>query len=522
MAVPAHDERDYEFAVRFGLPIRKVVARSPSDNGRESEGGTDDDAVYAGDGVLVNSVSPSTGLNFNGMPNREASRKISDWLETTGQGRKKINYKLRDWLFARQRYWGEPFPIIFIDGSNEASAISEDQLPLILPEVDSFTPTGTGEPPLAKAQSWVRTVDPVSGKPAIRETNTMPQWAGSCWYYLRFMDPTNSKALVDPAKERYWGPVDLYVGGAEHSVLHLLYARFWHKVEFTRFRANDGTPVSADIAAKEGGYMSETVSAEEVVKVGNEYVLQSDPSIRVSARAHKMSKSRGNVINPDDVIQEFGADSLRLYEMFMGPLRDTKVWSTKGVEGVHRFLARSWRLVAGLQKAGEEGSTAAAEAPEREPSIDQLRTLHQCIKKVTDEIEGLRFNTAIAAMMEFVNSATKWEDRPKEVLEKFVLLLSPFAPHIAEELWSRLGNAKTLAYEPWPQAEDRYLQQDFIKIAVQVNGKVRSTIELVVGADEAAAVEAAMADAFIQKAVNGKSIAKKIFVPGRILNLVVR
>ncbi|KAG0561321.1 hypothetical protein KC19_9G055200 [Ceratodon purpureus] len=425
MAVPAHDARDFEFAKTFNLPMRQVVS---SNDGKE----WDQEEAYPGDGILVNS---SYEIDINGLSTSEAASKVIQWLEQNGSGKKQVNYKLRDWLFARQRYWGEPFPLLLLE-NGEVKAVPESDLPVTLPEIDEFTPTGTGEPPLAKATSWVNTTDPESGKPALRETNTMPQWAGSCWYYLRFMDPRNANALVDPEKERYWGSVDLYVGGAEHSVLHLLYARFWHKVlydigavstkepfqclvnqgmilgevEYTVFRdTRDGSFVSADAVDGSDYYKDERIPENLVVKKGESYALKDDPKIRVSSRAHKMSKSRGNVVNPDDVVTEYGADSLRLYEMFMGPLRDTKIWSTNGVEGVHRFLGRAWRLVVGLPLSGStypEGSIAT----DNEPTKDQLRTLHQCIKKVTEEIDNMRFNTAIAAMMEFINAANKvWE-----------------------------------------------------------------------------------------------------------------
>eukprot|EP00475_Leptophrys_vorax_P035293 TRINITY_DN58011_c0_g1_i1.p1 TRINITY_DN58011_c0_g1~~TRINITY_DN58011_c0_g1_i1.p1 ORF type:complete len:484 (-),score=25.79 TRINITY_DN58011_c0_g1_i1:97-1350(-) len=413
-----------------------------------------------------------------------------------------------------------------------------------------FTPTGTGEPPLAKAKDWVHTVDPVSGRAALRETNTMPQWAGSCWYYLRFMDPRNDAALVDPAKERYWGPVDLYVGGAEHSVLHLLYARFWHKVlydigvvstkepfqclvnqgmilgevEFTAFRNASGQFVSADVAAKQPAeHVAERVPENAVEKKGDGYVLRSDPSVRVSARAHKMSKSRGNVVNPDDVVNAFGADSLRLYEMFMGPLRETKVWSTKGVEGVHRFLARVWRLVVGQADpaTGQYRSDGVALAMDAAASEQQLRAVHACIHKVTEELEAMRFNTAIAAMMEFVNAAYKWDVVPAEAIRPLVLLLSPFAPHIAEELWQRLGNTSSLAYEPWPEALPQYLVEDTISLPVQVNGKLRATLELPVGVEQDAAMAAALEHPNIVRLMEGKTLRKTIFVKQKILNLVV-
>ncbi|KAF0918358.1 hypothetical protein E2562_023523 [Oryza meyeriana var. granulata] len=424
MAVPAHDSRDHEFALKYKLPIIKVV--SPPNSNFDSE------EAYADDGIMINSSSSSSGLNINGMLSKDAALKVTEWVEANGFGKKKVNYKLRDWLFARQRYWGEPFPVIYRDDTNEMVPLQENQLPLTLPELDDFTPTGTGEPPLTKATDWVKTIEPLSGKPASRETSTMPQWAGSCWYYLRFMDPQNASMLVDKAKESYWGPVDIYVGGAEHSVLHLLYARFWHKVlydigvvstkepfkclinqglilgevEYTAYRDNEGRWVSADSDSSLINCYQEKVPAHKVTKVGDHYVLKDDANIRLNARAYKMSKSRGNVINPDDVVSEYGADSLRLYEMFMGPLRDSKTWSTGGIEGVHRFLGRTWRLIVGTPLP--DGSYGAGTTvTDEEPTLDQLRVLHKCIARVTEEIQETRFNTAISAMMEFVNAAYK-------------------------------------------------------------------------------------------------------------------
>ncbi|CAI5489374.1 unnamed protein product [Closterium sp. Naga37s-1] len=567
MAVPAHDSRDLEFAQTFSLPVRQVVRQAAQRSGggkgkrasgeaaREEEEAAIEEA-YAGSGVMVNSAYESTGVDLNGLDNTAAGDAVVAWLEERGLGKKQINYKLRDWLFARQRYWGEPFPVVLVpgeDGQERVVGVPESQLPVVLPEMDDFNPTGTGEPPLAKATDWVNTTDPASGLPARRETNTMPQWAGSCWYYLRFMDPANSNALVDPQKEKYWGPVDLYVGGAEHSVLHLLYARFWHKVlydigavstkepfhclvnqgmilgevEFTAYRDTaSGALLSADAAAKRpaGECVPERVAEEAVEKKGEGYVLKADPSVGVSARAHKMSKSRGNVVNPDHVVFEFGADSLRLYEMFMGPLRETKVWSTKGVEGVHRFLARVWRLLVGQADPTTGQYRAAGVAPsvvDDAPSKEQLRALHACIHKVTEEVEAMRFNTAIAAMMEFTNAAYKWPNVPKDAARPLVLLLSPFAPHVAEELWHRLGGTSSLAYEPWPQALPQYLVEDTIALPVQVNGKVRATLQVAVGVEQEAAVAAALAHPNVARLVEGKSVRKTIFVKGRILNLVV-
>lgn len=519
MAVPAHDERDFEFAKTFGLPIREVV----------SGGEKDDDgqlvAAWTGDGTLVNSDASGRaipgiaerGISLDGLAVPEAKQLITSWLEHEGVGRAQINYKLRDWLFSRQRYWGEPFPVIHVEG--EPRALPEDALPVTLPEVETYQPSGTGESPLATITDWLETTDPATGEPARRETNTMPQWAGSCWYYLRFIDPKNDEALVDPEKERYWMPVDLYVGGAEHAVLHLLYARFWHMVlhdagvvstpePFARL-VNQGMILGeVEYTVSRDGTAS-TVAPEDVEKRGDGFVLKADPETAVDARAYKMSKSRGNVVNPDDVVQQYGADALRLYEMFMGPLEQTKPWSMRGVEGVHRFLARVWRL------ATEHPTTDDA------PSRDQLRTLHQTIAKVTDDIEGLRFNTAIAAMMEFTNAAYKWDATPRAVIEPFVLLLSPFAPHLAEELWQRLGHERSLAYTLWPEAKEEYLAADTVELAVQVNGKLRGSVEVAADASKEDALAAAKAHENVARYLEEGTLRKEIVVPGRLVNFVV-
>ncbi len=520
MAVPAHDDRDYEFAAAFDLPSVGVI--------------TSTDTIctcYTGDGVMQNSASEA--LDVNGMTNSVAGSKITEWLETNSVGTKSINYKLRDWLFARQRYWGEPFPIVYAENDPDVPvAVPYSDLPLTLPETDNFKPSGTGEGPLANISDWVNTLDPRDGiTSARRDTNTMPQWAGSCWYYLRFIDPMNDDNLIDKKMEKYWMPVDLYVGGAEHAVLHLLYARFWHKVlydigavstkepfqklvsqgmilgdvEYTAYVDDAGKFVNANKQAV--GQQTMKLRAEDVKKKGDGFVLAEDETIKVSARSHKMSKSRGNVVNPDEIVRDFGADSLRLYEMFMGPLRETKVWQTKGVEGCSRFLARTYRL---FDSCSDET-----------PSDDQLRLIHRCIAKVTEETENMRFNTAIAAMMEFTNAATKWERRPKVVLESFTLLLSPYAPHLSEELWERLGNQGSNAYETWPTANKSYLIEDTVTLAVQVNGKMRGKIELGLDSPESDALSVAMQQKNISKFVpDEKAIKKVIYVPGKVLNIV--
>ncbi|KAG6383828.1 hypothetical protein SASPL_156403 [Salvia splendens] len=536
MAVPAHDTRDHEFALKYNIPVCGVVT---PENGSFSYR----EKAYTGDGTMINSSSPTSGLDINGLPSKDAASKVIEWVEKTGCGMKKVNYKLRDWLFARQRYWGEPIPVIFLDGTGECVPVSEAELPLTLPELDDFTPTGTGEPPLAKALSWVQTVDPISGKSAQRETNTMPQWAGSCWYYLRFMDPRNPNALVDKEKEKYWSPVDVYVGGAEHAVLHLLYARFWHKakvlydvgvvstkepfqcvinqgiilgeVQYIAFRDSDGNLVSADSVDEMGD-----ISQEIVTKSGDYFVLKDNPDIRLIGRAHKMSKSRGNVVNPDDVVSQYGADSLRLYEMFMGPFRDSKIWSTSGIDGVHRFLARVWRLVVGSPSLDGKYNVGTVDL-DGEPSLEQLRCLHRCISKVTEEVEGTRFNTGISAMMEFINAAYKWDKLPRPVIEQFALLLSPYAPHMSEELWSRLGHSTSLAYEPYPTVNPEYLKESTVVLPVQINGKTRGTVQVKKQCTEEDAFGLASSDPKLSKFLDGKTIKKRIFVPGKILNIII-
>ncbi len=479
MAVPGHDTRDWEFARTFDLPIVEVVA-----------GGDVTKEAYADNenGRIVNSTTPDGAFSIDGLAPPEAIRKITAWLEQTGKGKAAVNYKLRDWLFSRQRYWGEPFPIVWVDGAHRP--LPESMLPVRLPETDDFKPAGTGDDPqgpLGKLADWIATTDPATGKPARRETNTMPQWAGSCWYYLRFLDPKNPDQLVDPAKEKYWMPVDLYIGGGEHAVLHLLYARFWHKVLF-------------DI-----GVVSTPEPFRKLVHQG--IILGEDNQ--------KMSKSRGNVVGPDEVIDEFGADAVRLYEMFMGPLEASKPWNTQSVDGVRRFLDRAWRLY-----VEEDGSLSRAISGDP-PDDASLRVLHQTIRKVTDDIEALRFNTAIAQMMIFVNEATKLEQRPRALLEPFVLLLAPFAPHIAEELWQRLGHGETLAYETWPAWDPERVVEDTVTVAVQVNGKLRATVELARGASRDDARKAAEADDKVRRYLDEAAIRKVIIVPDKLVNFVV-
>jgi leucyl-tRNA synthetase len=511
MAVPAHDERDFEFAQTFSLPVVQVV--QPPDPKADWQG-------FCDEGTAVNSQGAE--ISLDGLPTREAKRAITAWLESKGLGKKTVNYKLRDWLFSRQRYWGEPFPIVWrqdADGTSYHEALPESALPLLPPTLEDYKPTSDGQPPLARAQDWLRLPDG-----ALRETNTMPQWAGSCWYYLRYLDARNGNAFADKAVESYWmgsggasgrtPGVDLYVGGTEHAVLHLLYARFWHKVLF-------------DL-----GHVS---TAEPFYKLVNQGLILGEDG-------QKMSKSRGNVVNPDDVLKEYGADAFRLYEMFMGPLQDTKPWNTQGVEGVYRFLGRVWRLfVAEEAETAFEQAEAVAPQDDRseglletlrlspsiqatEPTPAQLKVLHECIRKVTYDLDHLQFNTAISAMMVFVNTAMTWPTRPASVLKTFLQLLAPFAPHVAEELWSRLdvaGFPASLTYAPWPKFDPALLVETEIELPVQVNGKLRDVIRVAVDAPQADIEKAALAAEKAQPFLAGKTVRKLIVVPKKMVNIVV-
>ena len=474
MAVPAHDERDWEFAKEFGLTIREVVSGGDVQKAAFTE--TDE-------GTIVNSTAPGGAFSIDGLKPVDAIPKITAWLAERGLGQKAVNYKLRDWAFSRQRYWGEPFPIVWTDGQHRP--LPEHQLPLQLPELKEYKPSGTGESPLANAEEWLKATDPVTGAPARRETNTMPQWAGSCWYYLRFIDPRNPNALVDPAKEKYWMPVDLYVGGAEHAVLHLLYARFWHKVLY-------------DI-----GVVS---TKEPFIKLVHQGMILGEDS-------RKMSKRWGNVVDPNVMIDQFGADSLRIFEMFMGPLEAMKPWSSKGVEGIMRFLDRVWRLY-----VNEDGSNAFTDEP---APIEAQRVLHKTIAKVGQDVEDLKFNTAISQMMVFVNELNPMATRSRAVLEPFVLVLAPFAPHLAEELWSRMGHTNTLAYEPFPAFDPALCVEDTVTVAVQVNGKLRATLDLPRGASQDDVQQIAFADERVKKYVEAGAIKKVIHVKDKLLNVVV-
>ncbi len=534
MAVPGHDTRDLEFATQFGLPVVQVVQPS---GGEEWRG-------FVGDGTAVN--SPPAGARaeceLNGLATPEAKKKITGWLEGEGLGRGRVQYKLRDWLFSRQRYWGEPFPIIHC-GKCGPVGVPEDQLPVQLPDLDNFQPTAQAddartepEPPLHRAKDWVRTTCPQCGGEGRRELNTMPNWAGSCWYYLRFCDPTNRKAPVSKEAEKYWmvshkrdgkphfGGVDLYVGGAEHAVLHLLYARFWHKVLFDLGYVS--TPEPFGKLFNQGMIRAFAYRDARGVPIGYDEIdfredgaYQRSSGEKLVGAVEKMSKSLKNVINPDDVVKEYGADSLRLYEMFMGPLEASKPWNPRDVPGVFRFLQRAWRLVVDPEtgqlsvKIGAAGATEAIE-----------KALHKTIKKVTEDLAIMQFNTAISAMMEFVNEATRAEAVRRDQLERFLLLLAPFAPHIAEELWQRLRGADwtgSLAYEAWPSFDAALLTESEIEMAVQVNGKLAGTVRVPAGANQELCESTALRDAKVQAKMAGKQVRKVIVIAGKIVNIVV-
>jgi len=530
MAVPAHDTRDFEFATKFNLPIVQVV--QPPDPKTDWHG-------FVDDGTSVNSTGPE--ISITGLPTAEAKKKITDWLESKKLGEKTVNFKLRDWLFSRQRYWGEPFPIVWkrdTSGNLYHEALPESALPVLPPKLDDYKPMPDGQPPLARAKDWVNLPDG-----SLRETNTMPQWAGSCWYYLRYLDTKNNAAFVSREAEAYWmgttNPstlnsqpstkstpgVDLYVGGTEHAVLHLLYARFWHKVLF-------------DL-----GCVS---TPEPFFKLVNQGLILGEDG-------QKMSKSRGNVVNPDDILEEYGADAFRLYEMFMGPLEMVKPWNTKGVEGVYRFLGRVWRLFVDEKSETEfEQAETTTKAQRHEELLDliklsssikdvqptpaQLKTLHACIKKVTEDLDEMHFNTAISAMMVFVNEAITWETKPISVLRDFLILLQPFAPHLAEELWSKLSTlnslpgqsgattgqlSTSLSYAPWPKFDPALLVEDTLEIPVQVNGKLRDVIKVPADISQADLEAAAKNSAKVKLFIAGKTIRKIIVVPKKLVNIAV-
>ncbi len=571
MAVPAHDERDFAFAAKFKIPIIAVVdpgegvLETKPEHAVDREAVLDGLACFGGHGTAIHSGS------YNGLTTAAFKTKITADLADQGCGREAVNYKLRDWLFSRQRFWGEPFPVLHeLDDAGQPTGrvrtVPAEQLPVDLPHLEDFKPHGRPEPPLDKApDDWLYPV--IDGVRYKRETNTMPQWAGSCWYYLRFIDPTNSQAFVDPELEQAWMPVDLYIGGAEHAVLHLLYSRFWHKVlfdrgfvsspepfhklvnqgmilgevEFSGYISGDHWISAQDVEEDAAGHLSVSdhsrypelfhdgqhsvavqrvrVPDTDVEKQGVHFVLKEHPKIRVESRAHKMSKSRGNVVNPDVVVREYGADSLRLYEMFMGPLEATKPWSMDGVNGVRGFLDRAWRMIVNDRSETIELNAAIQDV---EPSEEQYRVLHRTIKAVTEDIQNLSFNTAIARMMEFTNHFTKEDVRPRDCMEPFVLLLSPYAPHLCEELWQLLGHADTLAYAPWPAWDEDRLKESQIEIPVQINGKVRGKVLVAPDADKATLEAAARAEPRIAEQLQAARVIKTVVVPGRMVNFVVK
>ena len=467
MAVPAHDERDFEFAQTFGLEILPVI-----------EGGDFEKAAYTEDGTHINSEF------LDGMNKQEAIDKMNEWLEENGVGKKEVSYRLRDWLFSRQRYWGEPIPIIhWEDGT--VTAVPEEEQPLRLPKTKNIKPSGTGESPLANIEEWVNVVDPVTGKKGRRETNTMPQWAGSSWYYLRYIDPHNKKELADYEKLKRWLPVDIYIGGAEHAVLHLLYARFWHKFLY-------------DIGV--------VPTKEPFQKLYNQGMILGENN-------EKMSKSRGNVVNPDDVVETYGADTLRMYEMFMGPLDASIAWSENGLEGSRKFLDRVWRLIVDENNKMRDRITTLNDG-----KLDKV--YHQTVKKVTEDYENLHFNTAISQLMVFINEAYKVDALPYEYIEGFVQLLAPIAPHMGEELWAILGNDGGISYAPWPTYDEAALVEDEVEVVFQVNGKVRakSNVPRDLGKDELE--KAALANEIVQEYIEGKTVRKVIAVPNKLVNIV--
>jgi len=472
MAVPGHDQRDYEFAKKFNMPIVQVV-----DGGDVSLAAFTDTET----GIMMNSETSDGSFSINGLPVKEAIEKTIVYLEKIEKGERAVEYKLRDWLFSRQRYWGEPFPIIHVDG--EHKPIPEDELPLLLPDVEQYEPSGTGESPLSAIKDWVNTKDPETGVSALRETNTMPQWAGSCWYYLRFLDPNNENRPWDTDVEKYWMPVDLYVGGVEHAVLHLLYSRFWHHV------------------LHDLGLVS---TREPYKKLFNQGMIQGEDG-------QKMSKSRGNVINPDDIIEEYGADTMRLYEMFMGPLDKSKPWSTKGLQGCARFTEKIWRIFNDTEKYSEQ-----------KDSEETTRLLHQTIAKVTSDLENMRFNTAISQMMILSNHLQGLDNINKETLKTFLLLLNPFIPHMSEELNEQITAFDSLSYSKWPEFEAELAKEELITIAIQVNGKLRGNLQVPAETDDKTLkTEAAKVDG-VKRHIKGKNILKKVIVPGRLVNFVVK
>lgn len=516
MAVPAHDERDWEFAQTFSLPVIQTVASEQEwkEKGVEGDYSAPPRQCMPADGYAVNSGA------FNGLPTREAIERITAFIEEQGFGKKAVNYKLRDWVFSRQRYWGEPIPLVHCPHCGVV-ALDEKDLPLTLPAVESYSPSNTGESPLAKITGWLETPCPRCGAKARRETNTMPQWAGSCWYYLRYLDPHNNKTFCSKEKEAYWMPVNLYIGGAEHAVLHLLYARFWHKVlydlglvhtkePFTKL-VNQGMITSFAYQRKN----KTLVPVDEVTKISETEFIETATGEQLERVIAKMSKSLKNVINPDEMVREYGADSCRIFEMFMGPLDMSKPWNTQGLIGIFRFLEKIWNL----------GEKEFYEAPNNDTSTPEheeiTKLLHKTIKKVTEDTAALNFNTAISQMMIFVNTITKYSRLPRFAWETFIKLLAPYAPHLAEELWEKLGHRTTITYEPWPMFVEKFCHDTACTIVVQVNGKVRDTFESEIGKTKDELSQAALQTAGAQRFTQGKDIKKVIVVPNKLVNIVV-
>lgn len=510
MAVPAHDTRDFEFAKKFGIPVKCILdpAEAPAATREEVLAGN---ACWTGDGLYIHSAHRGREIDINGLNKEQGIAAITRWLESRGIGKATVNYKIRDWLFSRQRYWGEPFPVIHWE---DGEVTLDEELPVVLPEMEKYEPGEGGESPLANAREWL-SVTAKDGRQGRRETNTMPQWAGSCWYYLRFIDPRNKENIFDPKLEKYWMPVDLYVGGAEHAVLHLLYSRFWHKVLFDLGIVSTDEPFAR--LFNQGMILAFAYETATGAKVSSDLVGEHDGGYRHTETGEtlnqivaKMSKSLKNVINPDDVVSQYGADALRLYEMFMGPLDERKPWAEKGVKGVFNFLNRVYRFFsepANIREGGEE--------PE------MLKALHQAILKVTSDVEGLKFNTAISALMVFNNTAMKRGSVARSSAETFVKLLSPFAPHMGEELWSQLGHGHTLAYESWPEADESLLVEESFDYPVSFNGKLRFKMELSLNMTVADIEKAVMDHPKTGHYLEGKNLRKIIVVPGKIINVVI-
>ncbi len=477
MAVPGHDERDWEFAKKYDLPIKEVVKGGDVTKGA---------FIDKGNAIIVNSSHPDT-LSIDGLTVEEAIKKTIQYIEEKELGTGAVNYKLRDWLFSRQRYWGEPFPIIHTDDGPKT--VEEENLPVMLPEVENYKPSDDGKSPLSTIKDWVELKDSSGNIVGLRETNTMPQWAGSCWYYLRFIDPLNTDNSWSKKKEKYWMPVDLYIGGQEHAVLHLLYARFWHHV------------------LHDLGLVS---TKEPFKKLYNQGMILGDDGA-------KMSKSRGNVVNPDDIIDEYGADSMRLYEMFMGPLNKSKPWNTKGLQGCYRFINKLWSII-----VNEEGKLSSNIIDKNTDNKETIHLHHTTIKKVGNDVENLHFNTAVSQLMIYSNHLQTVDKIPREFVSDLVKIIAPFVPHLAEELWSLLGNKNSLAYENWPDYDEKLTQTDEVTVVVQVNGKLRANITLAKDSDETTAVDAALALEKVANYTSKGSIVKTVYIANRLLNFVVK